>query len=72
MLIPKGAVDALQLKSYMKKNEITPLKVYETSQYNKKNELWVYTFQCGFKTERELEYFKKLCKIMNIGILENK
>jgi len=71
MIIPKGAVDALQLRNYLKKNKIEPKKVYETSNYNEKNKLWVYTFQCAFSSEKELIYFKKLCKVMNIGIMEN-
>ena len=71
MINPKVALDALRLKSYLKKNKIEPLKVFESSSFNEKNQLWVYTFQCGFKTEKELDNFKLFTKILNIGILES-
>jgi len=71
MIIPQTAIDALRVRNYLKKNTIEPLKVYQQSRFNKDSNLWVYTFQCGFKTEKELQMFVKLCRLINEGIIDN-
>lgn len=71
MNIPNTAINALQVRNYLKKNKLEPTLVYENSEFIQSKNLWVYTFQCAFKTEKELEMFKKLCKLINAGILDN-
>ena len=65
----KLASEALKVRSYLKKNNIQPLKVFESSKFNNEKQLWVYTFQCGFKSEQELKIFIALSKVINAGIL---
>ena len=65
----KLGAEALKVRNYLKKHDVEPLKVYETSSFNISKQLWVYTFQCGFKTEEELKIFIALSKVINAGIL---
>ena len=65
----KLASEALKVRNYLKKHNIEPLKVYESSKFNIDKQLWVYTFQCGFKSEQELKIFMALSKVINAGIL---
>jgi len=67
--IPMSAIQALKLRNYLKKHPIEPLKVFESDKFQ--NGLWVYTFQCGFKTEEELKQFKVFNKLISSGIDDN-
>jgi len=65
----KLGVEALKVRKYLKNHDVEPLKVFETSSFNVQKQLWVYTFQCGFKTEEELKIFIAMSKVINSGIL---
>jgi len=65
------AIDAIKVRNFLKKNNIEYSNVYENSSFNKKINKWVYTFQCAFETEQQLEMFKKLNKLINSGIIDN-
>jgi len=65
----KLGVEALKIRNYLKNHDIDPLKVFETSSFNVEKQIWVYTFQCGFKSEEELKMFIALSKVINAGIL---
>ena len=65
------AIDALKVRNFLKNHKLDPSKIYENSEYLESKKLWVYTFQCAFETEKELEIFKKLCRLINAGIIDN-
>ncbi len=68
----KVASDMMKLRNYLKKNDVSPQLEYENIIFNEKKQIYVYTYQAGFKTQKEAEMFKLFGNLIDISLLESK
>lgn len=69
-LIPEIASSVLKLRSYLKKNDISPQKEFTNIQ--EKEGKFIYTYQCSFNTKEEADNFVLFCKVIQSGMLDIK